>query len=428
MVTAINVDVYLGIPKDSTEKITNGGFENTTGSGYYETPDNWTVTTASGTNIVSNGGFESLDGADDFTDWFDVNGTIEDETTIVYSGSHALKAPEWNAQALQSFGNKENKLLTGKAYVKGYPYFALGGSVGSSNPGDFLYLNETSLQSEETPQYYAADWTERRVYKNYISESAAVLLSTNTDDVAYFDNVEILEEASHIILGPTNYYWEEDYADDYVYAGSKSLGLLSAFTNPASVSQTVNVTTGNRNHLSFWSRVPSSDAEEGIKYEIYDVTNSKTIYTGYSYYQDEWKRNSYYYTVPSGCSQIRITFTGEAGILGFIDNVSLESFGSVGWEKTNDILSSPVPHWEYGISGNGPNDFLATTGLAFLMFDNREGKYSPERETRITGFEEGMPVLIQTTISGLATSEMFTYRDFNTVTLSGWSENYDFEV
>ena len=72
-----------------------------------------------------------------------------------------------------------------------------------------------------------------------------------------------------------------------------------------------------------------------------------------------------------------------------------------GFVANADVLLDPPITWEYGIVGHGPNDLVASTGIAVFHLDNslsnsagKVGYYSPDHDDALAGFVEGIEAKI----------------------------------
>ena len=122
--------------------------------------------------------------------------------------------------------------------------------------------------------------------------------------------------------------------------------------------------------------------------ELEDIDNATTLNSG-SNSSAGWEQTVYRFEVPTGCTELKVTFSGDDG---YIDAASLKDYGTAVWTLNEDVLASPPPRWQYGLPNRQPDDCVAYTGHASFTLDNPDGEYSPDHASVIDGFEEGMPV------------------------------------
>lgn len=371
----ISTHVYFGILQDPSELLGNGDFESVSGDDF----DDWTETDQAGSEKLSNGNFESVTG-DDFDNWTELivgSGNIEDETTIVHGGSHSAKVttgasyPGDYAELQQVFTPTAGKAYRLTVWVKGDYQIFLG--VFGSEPASDAYASGS-----------AADWTQVELFWDYPSalsgSKGVALTSSDTNGVAYFDDVSIVEEYTSV----------EDEGTT-VHGDDHAVKMIGGGTAQSSIEVTEDCDAQLDSELSFWS---IGDGENGIHYEIYDESNSAMIKSGYGTIQDEWTKTLVSFTTPSGCESITITFESNGIGPFYLDDVSVLQYGGIEYVESDDVLASPAPSYGHGISYEGPFNGVADTGVAMLYIDNRDSNYSPGSGSRIPGFEEGMPVKI----------------------------------
>ena len=195
---------------------------------------------------------------------------------------------------------------------------------------------------------------------------------------AYYDDVSVLEDFAGA---------EEE--GTIVHDGSHAVKL----SGDGTVYQVAAANTAeDRLSLSFWSK---GTGTKGLKYIIYDVSNSAEILSDNAPVGTEWQKTTIQFYAPVDCESIRVTFDADGWGPFYVDDASLLEYGEpVFTDKSADVMSSPPIEWEYGINGTNPFSLLANTGIASFVMDNQSKEYSPSGGERIVGFEEGMDVKI----------------------------------
>lgn len=365
--------IYLGLPQSPVELLVNGNFEDVAGDDFAD----WTETIPAFVELLDNGDLELVAG-DDFDDWTETEigtGTLEEEGVEVHGGAHSVKISgedvDNHAYMIQIITTVVGKTYKMDVWTKG-DYRILFG-----NPWpDLTFITGT-----------VADWTKFTLYWEATEVTTYVMLSSKhaASSVGYFDDV-----SAGLVTGDIELTAVAHGGNDAVLI----TGAYDTNTQPYMLQEVVSDPL-DYHKFSFWGR---GDGVKGVAYEIYDVTNSAVILSGEGYIDAEYKEKSEYYYVPAGCVLLRVTFTGNGSSIVYVDDASVLEYGAITWVENTDALAVPSPTWGYGLSGKDPLRGVAETGTANLTFDNREGKYSPENASRVSGFEEGMPVKITTTL------------------------------
>ena len=367
---AITSKLYLGLPQEPDELLANGDFEDVTGDNF----DDWTETTAAGSEKLSNGDLELVTG-DNFDNWTEVElgtGLIEEEGSEVHGDSHAMLA---TSDDTDNYGvmYQPAAVTIGKTY-----------RLSAWVKGDY----NVSMATPYNEFGYAPSWTLIEIYKVADDTNITTFLNANLrpgevsparsfPTTCYFDDISLLEDYAGV---------EEE--GTIVHGDSHAVKLGGAGT----IYQTASCTAEARLSLSFWSK---GTGTKGLKYIIYDVSNSAEITSGKAPIGTEWQKTTVQVYAPVDCESIKITFDADGDGPFYLDDASLLEYGEpVFTDKSADVMASPAIVWEYGISGTDPFNLVANTGIASFVLDNQDKEYSPSGGERIVGFEEGMDVKI----------------------------------
>ena len=350
--------VYLGLPATPVELLTNGDFELQTGDDF----DDWTESAAPA-ELVTDGGLEILTGDDDWTNWTEytvAGGSVEQEDTVIHGGTYSAKITG-KAQIYQTHAATIGKTYKMGAWVK----------------GDWgLQLSEGVYPHYTLTNGTAADWEYHEVIRTQTTTTTIyfVAVASEVGDVMYVDDITA-----------TEYQYILDTSSSYT--GDHAVELQGV----ATILQEVVSDPLDYHRFSFWSK---GNGTKGVAYQIYDVTNSAVIKSGYGTINATYTQTVDQYYVPAGCVLLRVTFTGNSDAIVYLDDASVLEYGPDVWTENTDVLAVPAPQWGYGLPGGDPLRLVANTGTADFTLDNRNGYYSPENAARIAGFEEGMDIKI----------------------------------
>lgn len=362
--------LYLGLPTSPSELLTNGTFEDVAGDDFA----NWTETIPAFAELAENGDLELVAG-NNFNDWtehVDGTGTITDEGVEVHGDSHSVKAVGGTgfAEIYQSETVVIGDTHTMGIWVKGDWWIWL---------AEGAYPNYTDLQGT------SADWEYQTITRTQTTTTTMYMTAhAHTGDTAYFDDISVWKTRGNIERTAT------------AHAGDDGVLITGAWTNTQPyLYQDIVSDPGDYHRFSFWSK---GDGSNGVKYTVYDNTNSALITSGEGPTSTSWTEKVVTYYVPEDCVSIRITFTGNGSDEIYLDDASVLEYGPVTWTENTDVMAVPAPTWGYGLGGKDPLRGLAETGTANFTLDNRENYYSPENAAKLSGFEEGMPVKITNTL------------------------------
>jgi len=372
----ITSKVYLALPTSPSELLSNGDFELVTGDNF----DDWTEVDQAGTEKLSNGDLELVAG-DDFTSWVEDPGTagaVEDEQVEVHGDTHSAKITCGNTTNYPSL-QQTIAATIGKVY-----------KLGAWVKGDWGLSISNGWPDAVTDSGTAADWEYHEISKT--STTTTLYAGANgfdmaVSDVMYVDDLTLKEEYTAVLDEGTT-----------VHGDDHAVKLIGAGVAQGSIYQSGTTTAEYRQKLSFWAY---GDGVNGVKYTVYDVTNAAIIKTGYGTTDTDWAQTAYIFYAPVDCVEVKVTIEANGPGPFYLDDVSLLEYDPPTWTLNEDVLASPDLQWGYGIKGSGPMNLVASTGIANMVFDNQEGKYSPENAARVVGFEEGMGVKIVTDMPGV---------------------------
>jgi len=220
--------------------------------------------------------------------------------------------------------------------------------------------------------------------------------------------VQTIAAPCHLMLGGwqtvagTGYYDDVTLIEDYAiiersatsHGGSDAVKVVGG----GEIKQEVVTDPEDYHQFTFWSK---GDGSNGVAYQIYDVTNSAEIESGYGTTSTTYTKTAVNYYVPAGCVLLRVTFTGNDDAVVYVDDASILEYGPDTWIENKDVLAVPAITWGYGLKTGDPLQGVAGTGTADFTFENKEGLYSPENSGRISGFEEGMDIKINVEAPGV---------------------------
>lgn len=148
------------------------------------------------TQLIQNYGFENLDGADDFSNYteFESNGaTVEDETSIVHSGSHACKISEGGGGSGWAYIYQDIALQPGTRYNLGF--YTRGDGTHAGNYQIYDLSNSANIVALKSTNITGTTFT--FVYETFTApagcSSVRIYLAGNigTGSIVYFDTVYV---------------------------------------------------------------------------------------------------------------------------------------------------------------------------------------------------------------------------------------------
>jgi len=91
-----------------------------------------------------------------------------------------------------------------------------------------------------------------------------------------------------------------------------------------------------------------------------------------------------------------------------LDGVKVLAYLGSAWvDLTDDVLQSAGLSYGGGIRGIKPVDFVASSGPARFVLKNETGKYYPDGTSALTGWQNGVPILIQLVYRGYAYTQYY---------------------
>jgi len=324
----------------ATDEIVDGSFESGPGS-----------------NLILNPSFETAGGggSDVFANWTEVigsGGAILRDGTSPLNGSYSAKLTQGTTDTYvyQNFSVTQNKPYTFYFYTRGDGTYAGRYKVRNVTGGsDIIAVTSTGVPG--------TSWTAIRVQFTTPAGCSTVGVylyapSGGSGRIASFDYTFTL------LCEWTNWtrYAAGGYVmpDPYTVAGGSTSVCMVRTSGDSYVYQDVSVTEGERFGLKFYCQGSSSVAG---RYRIYDITHSTDIIaTTSTGNTGGWLPKSVGFTIPSGCTSIRIYFynSSSAGTIWW-DGVNLYEGTMV--TKHNNLSSSGVGDFVY-MEANGKVEFM----------------------------------------------------------------------
>lgn len=303
-----------------------------------------------GTNLVLNPGFETLGGggADVWANWIEVKdtGQIDNETTIVHSGSNAARLKRgilFTTQIHQTIG-----VVASTEYQL---EFWAASALELSVPEYSIYDVDNAafiLEEIQIPPFAAIN-----TYEQITVPFTTPVGCTNvkiilhaphlaTFDYCYFDDVQVF-------LGTD--IWADwtserdtgvlDNETSIIHGGSNAVGIKRGILHTTQVHQTITVVAQTFYTLEFW--VATAFLTSLPEYAVYDVDNAADILVETQVapflLTNQYQKTSYIFETPVGCTNVKISFHAAhlaTFSFGYFDDISLRKTGWPNWTAVPD--------------------------------------------------------------------------------------------